>query len=85
MTAAKKIASQSPLAAMLNKELVNAAFETTLDAGVKLERRLFHSLFSFADQKEGMGRLRGEAETRSSGASEVLTRRGFGARLGGRC
>jgi enoyl-CoA hydratase/carnithine racemase len=54
MTAAKKIASQSPLAAMLNKELVNAAFETTLDAGVKLERRLFHSLFSFADQKEGM-------------------------------
>ena len=54
MTAAKKIAAQSPLAAMLNKELVNAAFETTLDAGVKLERRLFHSLFSFADQKEGM-------------------------------
>ena len=54
MTAARKIASQSPLAAMLNKELVNAAFETTLDAGVKLERRLFHSLFSFADQKEGM-------------------------------
>jgi enoyl-CoA hydratase len=54
MTAAKKIAAQSPLAAMLNKELVNAAFETTLDAGVKLERRVFHSLFSFADQKEGM-------------------------------
>ncbi len=55
MTAARKIASQSPLAAMLNKELVNAAFETTLDAGVKLERRLFHSLFAFDDQKEGMG------------------------------
>ena len=54
MAAARKIASQSPLAAMLNKELVNAAFETTLEAGVKLERRLFHSLFSFADQKEGM-------------------------------
>jgi enoyl-CoA hydratase/carnithine racemase len=54
MAAARKIAAQSPLAAMLNKELVNAAFETTLEAGVKLERRVFHSLFSFADQKEGM-------------------------------
>ena len=54
MAAARKIAAQSPLAAMLNKELVNAAFETTLETGVKLERRLFHSLFSFADQKEGM-------------------------------
>jgi enoyl-CoA hydratase len=38
----------------MNKELVNAAFETTLETGVKLERRLFHSLFAFADQKEGM-------------------------------
>jgi enoyl-CoA hydratase/carnithine racemase len=39
---------------MMNKELVKAAEETTLDAGVKLERRLFHSLFAFEDQKEGM-------------------------------
>jgi enoyl-CoA hydratase/carnithine racemase len=39
---------------MMNKELVQAALETTLAEGVKLERRLFHSLFAFQDQKEGM-------------------------------
>ncbi|HEV7158572.1 MAG TPA: enoyl-CoA hydratase [Caulobacteraceae bacterium] len=54
MASAGKIAAQSPLATMMNKELVNAAYDTTLSEGVKLERRLFHSLFAFADQKEGM-------------------------------
>ncbi|MES2896993.1 MAG: enoyl-CoA hydratase [Pseudomonadota bacterium] len=54
MAAASKIASQSPLAVMMNKELVEAAYETTLSAGVSLERRMFHSLFAFDDQKEGM-------------------------------
>ncbi|CAN5479586.1 enoyl-CoA hydratase [soil metagenome] len=54
MAAATKIASQSPLAVMMNKELVEAAHETTLATGVALERRLFHSLFAFDDQKEGM-------------------------------
>ena len=54
MAAAAKIAAQSPLAVMMNKELVNAAFETTLSTGVAMERRLFHSLFAFEDQKEGM-------------------------------
>jgi enoyl-CoA hydratase/carnithine racemase len=54
MDAAKKIASLSPLAVMMNKELVEAAYETPLTQGVKLERRLFHSLFAFEDQKEGM-------------------------------
>ncbi|WP_313576556.1 enoyl-CoA hydratase [Brevundimonas sp.] len=52
--AAAKIAGQSILAVMANKELVNAAFETTLTQGVVFERRLFHSLFAFDDQKEGM-------------------------------
>jgi enoyl-CoA hydratase len=51
---AQKIAALSPLAVMMAKEMVNAAFETPLTEGVKLERRLFHSLFAFADQKEGM-------------------------------
>ena len=55
MTAAKKIASQSVLALMMNKDMVSAAFETTLATGVRYERRLFHSLFAFEDQKEGMG------------------------------
>jgi enoyl-CoA hydratase/carnithine racemase len=54
MAAARKIAGQSPLAVMMNKEMVGAAYETTLSQGVKLERRLFHSLFAFEDQKEGM-------------------------------
>jgi enoyl-CoA hydratase len=54
MEAARKIASLSPLAVMMNKELVEAAYETPLTQGVKLERRLFHSLFAFEDQKEGM-------------------------------
>ena len=54
VAAAAKIAAQSPLAVMMNKELVNTAYETTLTAGVAVERRLFHSLFAFDDQKEGM-------------------------------
>jgi enoyl-CoA hydratase len=54
LAAAARIAAQSPLAVMMNKELVNAAFETTLATGVAMERRLFHSLFAFEDQKEGM-------------------------------
>ena len=54
LAAATKIAGQSPLAAMMNKELVEAAYETTLATGVAMERRLFHSLFAFEDQKEGM-------------------------------
>ena len=51
---AQKIAALSPLAVMMAKEMVNAAYETPLTEGVKLERRLFHSLFAFEDQKEGM-------------------------------
>jgi enoyl-CoA hydratase len=54
VAAAAKIAGQSPLAVMMTKEMVEAAYETTLTQGVKLERRLFHSLFAFDDQTEGM-------------------------------
>ena len=54
MEAARKIASLSPLAVVMNKELVDTALETTLTEGIKVERRLFHSLFAFEDQKEGM-------------------------------
>ncbi len=52
--AAAKIAGLSPIAAMMCKDMVEAAFETTLSQGVRYERRLFQSLFAFADQKEGM-------------------------------
>ncbi len=51
---AEAIAGMAPLAAMACKEMVNAAFETTLQQGVTFERRLFHGLFGTADQKEGM-------------------------------
>jgi enoyl-CoA hydratase len=54
MAAAKKIASMGGLATIANKEAVNAAFETPLNEGLKLERRLFYGLFATADQKEGM-------------------------------
>jgi len=36
------------------KEAVNASDETSLAEGLRLERRLFHSTFATADQKEGM-------------------------------
>jgi len=48
------IAAHSGPSVALAKEAVNAAYETTLREGVRLERRLFHSLFATADQKEGM-------------------------------
>jgi len=54
MKTAEKIAGFSPIAAMMAKEAVNAAFETTLSEGMRFERRLFHSSFATEDQKEGM-------------------------------
>ena len=54
MKTAATIASMAPLAVIANKEMVNAAFETTLQQGVNFERRLFHGMFGTADQKEGM-------------------------------
>jgi enoyl-CoA hydratase/carnithine racemase len=42
------------LSTVANKEAVNAAFETPLNQGLRLERRLFYSLFATEDQKEGM-------------------------------
>jgi enoyl-CoA hydratase len=51
---AAAIAAMAPLAAIATKEMVNAAFETTLQQGVVFERRLFHGLFGSDDQKEGM-------------------------------
>ncbi len=51
---ATEIAAMPPLAALACKEMVNAAFETTLAQGVLFERRLFNGLFGTEDQKEGM-------------------------------
>ena len=54
MKVAETIASMSLPALMIAKESLNRAFETTLAEGMKFERRVFHSLFATADQKEGM-------------------------------
>ena len=53
-SAAEAIAGMAPLAAIANKEMINAAFEMPLSQGIRFERRLFHGLFGTEDQKEGM-------------------------------
>lgn len=54
LKAATTIAEMSLPIAMMAKEAVNRSFETTLAEGVRFERRVFHSTFATADQKEGM-------------------------------
>ncbi len=54
LAAAGKIASQSVPIAMMTKETVNRAYETTLSEGIRFERRVFHAMFATEDQKEGM-------------------------------
>jgi enoyl-CoA hydratase len=51
---AQTIAGMSRPAAMMVKDAVNRAFETTLTEGVRYERRLFQALFGTPDQREGM-------------------------------
>jgi enoyl-CoA hydratase len=51
---AEAIASMSLTAAMMTKDCVNRAYETTLAEGIRYERRTFHALFATHDQKEGM-------------------------------
>ena len=54
MAVADKIAAYSLPVAMMIKESVNRAYESSLTEGILFERRLFHSGFALADQKEGM-------------------------------
>jgi len=51
---AQQIAERAPVAVRLAKEAINAVYETSLQAGLAHERRLFYMLFSTEDQKEGM-------------------------------
>jgi len=51
---AQQIGELSAPAVAMAKEAVNAAFELPLREGVRLERRLFLSLFGTEDQQEGM-------------------------------
>lgn len=43
---AEHIGNQSPLAVQLCKEAVNTAYESTLQEGLKFEKRHFHATFS---------------------------------------
>ena len=52
--AADKIAAQSQPIAMMTKETIDASFDMGLSQGIQFERRLFQSMFTTADQKEGM-------------------------------
>jgi enoyl-CoA hydratase len=51
---AAEIANRAPVALRMAKEAINAAFETSLQAGLAYERHLFYMLFSTEDQREGM-------------------------------
>jgi enoyl-CoA hydratase len=51
---AETIAGMSKPIAMMTKETVSRAFESSLREGLMFERRLFFSMFATADQKEGM-------------------------------
>ncbi|WP_136644717.1 enoyl-CoA hydratase [Tabrizicola sp. YIM 78059] len=54
MKAAQKIVEKSAVTAMVVKECVNRAQETSLSEGLLFERRMFHAMFATEDQKEGM-------------------------------
>lgn len=62
LAAAETIAGFSLPTAMMIKESINAAYETTLSEGVRLERRLFHATFATEDQKEGMHAFLGKRQ-----------------------
>ena len=51
---ALEIAAKGPVAQRLAKEAVNRAYETTLAAGLDVERKLFHLAHSTEDAKEGL-------------------------------
>ncbi|MEM1051826.1 MAG: enoyl-CoA hydratase-related protein [Pseudomonadota bacterium] len=51
---AATIAAKPPMATIANKEMVNSAFETTLDQGLIMERRIFQILTASEDKQEGM-------------------------------
>lgn len=52
--AASKIAGLSHPVTMILKEVIEAGYEMPLKEGIRFERRMFQSLFTTEDQKEGM-------------------------------
>ncbi|WP_027545357.1 enoyl-CoA hydratase-related protein [Bradyrhizobium sp. WSM2254] len=51
---ARVISNRAPVAARLAKESIQAAYETSLSAGLMIERRAIRYAFTTDDQKEGM-------------------------------
>jgi len=51
---AKEVAARGPIAVRLAKQAVLAAFETTLEEGLEMERKNFLLLFATEDKREGM-------------------------------
>ena len=51
---AAEIAAMPRVAALANKEMVDAAFETVLEQGLQFERRLWQTLAATEDKMEGM-------------------------------
>ncbi len=51
---AQTIAEKSQPIVALAKEAVNVAYETTLQEGIRFERRVFYATFATEDRKEGM-------------------------------
>ena len=54
LAVAAQIAGFSRLATRAAREAVEQSLQLGLHEGVRLERRLFHSLFATPDQQEGM-------------------------------
>ncbi len=51
---ADTIAEKSQPIVAMAKEAVNVAYETTLQEGIRFERRVFYATFATEDRKEGM-------------------------------
>ncbi len=51
---AKEVAARGPIAVRLAKQAVLAAFETTLEEGLEMERKNFFLLFATEDMREGV-------------------------------
>ena len=54
MKLAQTIAEKSQPIVAMAKEAVNVAFETSLQEGIRFERRVFYATFASEDRKEGM-------------------------------
>src|SRR3546814_19045106 len=89
MRTAEKIAGMSQPVAMMTKEAVNRAYETTLAEGVSFERRLLHSRCATEDQQEGMAdfveKRAPKLKDRGGGSSRSSEERSVGREWVGTC